>query len=274
MSEPKNTIIREHGDMLDVSIAGHLQTIPKCTCGKCIVRRLREGLFTPFPYNKDLASTYKDDYDWKTNPLGPNDDYNRSKHNSFEGAYKEHIPTSLISTAKMDYKPFKVKQEEKKKPPEDPFKIPLIGKSTYDRHYPSWGPIEPTGDKLGPPEEIDVPLRGVPNYKESYPKYDDKYYTNGEPLNFSKPTLKFTGDLDPRTTYNEAYKPTDLSNKNYFPDDQLINGAIGESTALISGPNAPGILGTTYRRDYVKYDDSMCKLRKWLNARGMRHLVI
>lgn len=62
-----NTIIREHGNMLDVSIDGKFQTVPKCTCGKCIVRRLRENLFTPFPYAKDLASTYKDDYDWKTN---------------------------------------------------------------------------------------------------------------------------------------------------------------------------------------------------------------
>jgi hypothetical protein len=273
MSETTNTIIREHGDKLDVSIGGKFQTVPKCTCGKCIVRRLRENVFTPFPYAKDLASTYKDDYDWKTNQKeGP--EYNRSKHNSFEGAYKEHIPTSLISTAKMSYKPFKVREEKKQIPEEAPYQIPFIGKSTYNRHYPDWGTSEPQGEKVSPPEDINVPLRGIPNYKESYPRYDDKYYTNGEPLNFSKPTLKFDGELDPRTTYNEAFKPTDLGNKNYFPDDQLINGAKGENTALMSGPNAPGILGTTYRRDYIKYDDAMCKLRKWLNARNMRYLVI
>ena len=270
-----NTIIREHGNMLDVSINGKYQTVPKCTCGKCIVRRLRENLFTPFPYAKDLSSTYKNDYDWKTNPKeDPDLDYNRSKHNSFEGAYKEHIPTSLISTAKMSYKPFKVKEEQKKKPDDEPYKVPFIGKSTYNRHYPDWGVGEQTGDQVPPPEEIIVPLRGVPNYKESYPRYDDKYYGSGEPLNFTKPTLKFDGEIDPRTTYNEAFKPTDLSNKNYFPDDQLINGAKGENTALMAGPNAPGILGTTYRRDYIKYDDGMCKLRKWLNARNMRYLVI
>ena len=137
MSDPANTIIREHGNMLDVSINGKFQTVPKCTCGKCIVRRLRENLFTPFPYAKDLSSTYKDDYDWKTNPKeGP--EYNRSKHNSFEGAYKEHIPTSLISTAKMSYKPFKVREEKKQRPEETPYQIPFIGKSTYNRHYPDW----------------------------------------------------------------------------------------------------------------------------------------
>ena len=174
----------------------------------------------------------------------------------------------------MSYKPFKVREERKQKPEEEPYKIPFIGKSTYNRHYPDWGTSEPQGDKVPPPEEIIVPLRGIPNYKESYPRYDDKYYTNGEPLNFTKPTLKFDGELDPRTTYNEAFKPTDLGNKHYFPDDKLINGAKGENTALMSGPNAPGILGTTYRRDYIKYDDTMCKLRKWLNARNMRYLVI
>ena len=40
-------------------------------------RRLLENLFTPFPYAKDLSSTYKNDYDCKTNPKeGPNLEYN------------------------------------------------------------------------------------------------------------------------------------------------------------------------------------------------------
>ena len=267
--------IVEHGDMIDVTIDGQLKTVPKCTCGKCIVRRLRGNINPSFPYNKNLASTYTNDYDWKTNPKeDPNTIYNRSKHNSFEGAYREHIPTSLISTAKMCYKPFKVKEEEKQKPKNDELKIPFLGRSTYTRHYPSWGDITPCPNTLDKIEDINVPLRGVPNYTESYPKYDDRYYKDTEPLNFNKATLKFTGDIDPRTSYNEDYKPNDLSNKIYFPDDKLINGAKGENTVLQNGPNAPGNLNTTYKRDYIKYDDHMCKLRKWLNERGMRFLVI
>ena len=66
-----------------------------------------------------MASTYKDDYDWKINVLDdPKSVYNRSKHSSFEGAYSWHIPTSLISTVKMSFKPFKEKEEEKQKPKE------------------------------------------------------------------------------------------------------------------------------------------------------------
>ena len=62
MTEPANTIIREHGNMLDVSIDGKFQTIPKCTCGKCIVRRQRKNEDPSIPYNKDLQSVYTSDY--------------------------------------------------------------------------------------------------------------------------------------------------------------------------------------------------------------------
>lgn len=264
------------GQLMDVTIDGKHQLIPKCICGKCIVRRLRKDNFGAIPYNKDLATTYKDDYDWKTNvPEDPNKTYNRAKHNSFEGAYKEHIPTSLISTQKMDFKPFKVKEEKKKKDPEDPFKIPFQGRSTYIRHYPDWGAMTPVPDS---PEDaipdINVPLRGNSNYKESYPRYDPKFYTSGDPLNFAKSTLKFYGDLDPRTTYGENFKPVDFSNKNYFPDEIPINTAQGENTVLNPAPNAPGNMKTTYRRDYIKYDDKICPCRRWLNERNMRYLVI
>ena len=174
----------------------------------------------------------------------------------------------------MCYKPFKVREEEKQKPKENELVVPFIGKSTYTRHYPFWGKLQPNAKPLQPREEINVPLRGIPNYKESYPRYEDRYYNNGEPLNFCKSTLKFDGDLDLRTTYNEDYKPNDLNNKIYFPDDQLINGAKGESTFLRNPPNAPGNLSTTYRKDYIKYEDRMCKLTQWLNSRGMRYLII
>ena len=53
--------IVEHGDSMDVTIDGQLRTVPKCTCGKCIVRRLRGNNFPAFPYNKNMCSTYIDD---------------------------------------------------------------------------------------------------------------------------------------------------------------------------------------------------------------------
>jgi len=185
-----------------------------------------------------MASTYKDDYPWKTNdPENPDDVYNRAKHSNFDGQYKENIPTSLMSTMKMDYRPFKVKGTEPKKKEIDDFKIPFMGKSVYKKEYPNWGAMTPVPDSPDDAiPDIQVPLRGISNYNENYVKHPDEYYKKGDPLNFSKPTLKFDGDLDPRTTYNEAYKPVD----NTFRDDNPFNAAKGENTALMSADNAPG----------------------------------
>ena len=36
--------------MLEVTIDGVKTKVPQCTCGKCIVRRLRKDFFTSFPY--------------------------------------------------------------------------------------------------------------------------------------------------------------------------------------------------------------------------------
>jgi len=258
--------------MLEVTINGQKTFVPPCTCGKCIVRRLRKDFFNGFPYNKDMASTYKDDYPWKTNdPENPDDVYNRAKHSNFDGQYKENIPTSLMSTMKMDYRPFKVKSTDPKKKEVDDFKIPFMGKSVYKKEYPNWGAMTPVPDSPDDAiPDIQVPLRGISNYNENYVKHPDEYYKKGDPLNFSKPTLKFDGDLDPRTTYNEAYKPVD----NTFRDDNPFNAAKGENTALMSADNAPGAFDTTYKRDYKKYGSGMCELRKYLNARNMRYLVI
>lgn len=274
MTDLEADLIRENVDTLDVTVHGNFRTIPQCKCGKCIVRRLRGNHNTEFPYNKDMHSTYIDDYGWKTGVKDdPNSVYNRAKHNSFEGGYKEHLPSTLISTAKMCYRPFLVKKEEKKEIPVEECKVPLLGRSTYLRDYPSWGKIQPPKKEGETQENIIVPLRGVSNYKESYPKYNDRYYSNAEPLNFQNSTLKFNGDLDPRTTYNDNYKPNDLSNKNYFPDEEPINTAKGENNVLKSAPILGNTL-STYRRDYVPYEDKECKLRKYLNARGIRYLVI
>lgn len=260
---------------MEVTINGKLEKVPPCTCGKCIVRRLRKNFFNSFPYNKNLASTYANDYDWKTNtPDDPNEVYNRSKHTGFEGQYKEHIPTSLISTMKMDYKPFKVKLEEKPKTTKEPFVIPFMGRTTYQQNYPDWGSIPVSnGDGTKMPD-INVPLRGQSNYVENYPRYDEKFYKKGEPLDFAKSTLNFYGKLNPRTTYGEEFKPADFSNTNYFPKEPLINTAKGENTVFKPADYPPNNFSSEYANSYRPYDDKMCELRKYLNARGMKFLEI
>ena len=48
--------------MLEVTINGELKKVPQCTCGKCIVRRMRKNEDPSIPYPKDLASVYTTDY--------------------------------------------------------------------------------------------------------------------------------------------------------------------------------------------------------------------
>ena len=73
------------------------------------------------------------------------------------------------------------------------------------------------------------------------------------------------GKLADDTTYNTDYVPHELSNERFKPL---------QNSNFISAENPPDNFDTTYRINYIDYDDKMCRLRKYLNARGMRYLVI
>ena len=49
------------------------------------------------------------------------------------------------------------------------------------------------------------------------PRYDEKFYKKGEPLDFAKATLNFYGKINPRTTYGDAFKPVDFGNSELLP---------------------------------------------------------
>jgi len=254
--------------MLEVEINGVKTIVPQCTCGKCIVRRLRQNMGSNIPYSKNLASTYTTDYPWK-NPLKDPGFYNRSKHTGFENQYKETLPNGMLSTMKDDYRPYEVETEKIEKDPTKIFSTPFIGRTMNESQFPNWGAIthEPVEQEKFP--EINVPFRGISNYDENYQKYPDQYYKMREPLNFAKSTQKFTGKLNPDTTYGTDYKPYDVKGR----ENPLENPNL-TSYAFLPCDNAPDNFDTTYRNDYIKYDDAMCKLRIYLNQRGMRYLVI
>ena len=67
------------------------------------------------------------------------------------------------------------------------------------------------------------------------------------------------------TTYNTDFIPHESNNERFKP---LM------SSNFINSDNPPDNFDTTYKINYVNYDDKMCRLRKYLNARGMRYLVI
>ena len=258
--------------MLEVTIDGIKTKVPQCTCGKCIVRRLRKDFFTSFPYSKDLGSTYTIDYPWKTRIKDPGY-YNRSMHTGFENSYKEHLPNGMISEMKSKYLPYKIDLDHLKKDPAQIYSIPFIGRSTNEVMFPNWGSITSEKKEEVKLPDINVPFRGNSNYLENYVKYPDKFYQGREPLNFAKATLKFYGNIKPDTTYRTSYKPVDFNQPHYFPKDKDVNPNL-KSFAFMPADFPPDNFDTTYRRAYVDYEDKMCKLRQYLNARGMRYLVI
>lgn len=257
---------------MEVDLNGQKVTVPNCTCGKCIVRRMRKDFFTSFPYSKNLGSTYFHDYDWKTTGAGP-EFYNRSKHSGFEGSYKEHLPTSLISTTKFDYRPFKVKLEDEKPTERVVESVPFFGRSTYSSAYPNWGSSICSDNKRVSLPEIKVPLRGNSNYRENYNMYDPRFYKKRDPTNFSKSTLEFYGKLNPDTTYGTTYKPVDFNNPHYFSKDKFRKPDI-EKSSLIPADFPKSNFESNYYQSFVDFKDQKCKLAEFLKKSGMKSLEI
>ena len=254
--------------MLEVIIDGERTHVPECTCGKCIVRKKRDYMEPSIPYN-NLKSTYTDHYPPKTSIKDPGY-YNRSMHTSFEGQIKDPLPNGLTSTMKGDYLPYDIRPTKGKG--QGPYEIvdkPFMGRTTNQDTYPNWGaPVHDPNACPNYDEDIKVPLRGQSNYTENYVPYPVENYKMREPLNFAQDHNKPFGKLNDDTTYNTDYTPkaTAVREPEYNPNLK--------SNAFKTPDFAPSDFDTTYRKNYINYDDKMCRLRKYLNARGIRYLVI
>ena len=247
--------------MLDVEIEGVRTRVPQCTCGKCIVRKKRIEEDPSIPYNKDLASIYTSDYPPKK-PIKDKGFLNRAKLSGFDNQYKENLPGGLTSTMKGDYIPYDVELEDPKKKTYDIYTGPFIGPTTNDVHYLNWGSTGSVPTKMTTFPDIHIPLRGNSNYNENYIKYPN--YKPRDPVkntDYDKPHGKLAGD----TTYKTDYVPKDSDYEKIKPL---------QSNNFITADNPPDNFDTTYRTNYINYDDKICRLRKYLNARGLRYLVV
>lgn len=257
---------------MNVSLNGKTVTVPYCTCGKCVVKRMRKDFFSSFPYSKNLGSTYAQDFDWKTQGQSP-EFYNRSKHSGFEGTHKEHLPTSLVSTMKFDYRPFQVKLEDQKPQEQVVESVPFFGRSTYVTAYPNWGSTHIGDNKRPVLPEIKVPLRGNSNYRENYNQYDTKFYKKRDPTNFQKNTLAFFGKLNPDTTYGNSFKPVDFNQAHYFGKEQYKKPDI-EKSSMIPADFPKSNFESNYSQSFVDFKDKQCMLAEFLKKTGMKHLEV
>ena len=258
---------------MEVIIEGHQVNIPYCTCGKCLVIRSRKDALGGLPYNKNLNSVYSQDFGWKSPGSSSSPVYNKAKHSAFEDVYKEHLPTGLLSTMKLDYKPFLVKMEETKNNEMIVKSIPFIGRSTNSCMFPGWG-----SSKLGNADdvacpEIKVPLRGKSNYKENYERYEPRFYSERQSPVIARPTLGFFGQFNGETSFKNSYVPIDLNQPHYFPKGKKIKAVI-EKSQIINPPLPKSNFLSNYEQSFFEYKDKICLLREHLKSRGLNSLKI
>ncbi len=251
----------------------HAMGVPLCTCGKCVVVRVRKDLFEKFPYRKNLASSYGSDFDWKNADKNP-DFYNRSKHTGFEGSYREHLPSGLISTMKFDYKPFRVQREHKVPEEHKVISAPFFARTTNQVTYPNWGSMNSCNEKNTKLPEIRVPFRGNSNYAQNYGGYDPEVYKNRNPLLKTNPTLEFYGKFKPDTTFNTSFKPIDLNQPHYFNRERVTKTMVEGKSSLEPANFPKSNFESLYSRSYIDYKDFKCPLHEHMKKSGTRTLEI
>lgn len=246
--------------------------VPICVCGKCIVKRMRNDVLQKFPYGKNLGSTYNLEFDWKSNQKNP-DFYNRSKHSGFEGVHREHLPTGLMSTMKFDYKPFKVKSEEKKQQEHKVFSVPFFGRTTNNIMYPSWGTSSSSNNDKTDLPQIKVPFRGNSNYTENYMKHDPMFYKKRDQI-VPKATLDFYGRFNPDTTFNTSFRKVDFNQPHYFNHERITKTIVEGKSSFVHANFPKSNFESLYSQAYVDYNDKKCPLADYLNKNGHKYLEI
>jgi hypothetical protein len=187
-----------------VEIDGEKVTVPLCSCGYCIIRRDREGnRNTKYPYNRSMATTYTNSFQKKSNGVSA-PYFNRSVRNAFDGKYKEHLTSGLLSTMKFDFRPFMIKLDSCKNDGNYIENTPFFGRSTYGCNFPSWGGAT-CGNGLPPKLPlIPVPFRGNSNYAEQYKPFGEVKLSSPE----KRPTcsLEFRGRILNDSNSKESYQ--------------------------------------------------------------------
>lgn len=251
---------------MNVEINGEKLTVPLCSCGKCIIRRNRDkNRLTKYPYSNFMGTTYSKAYVRKDKELSA-PYLNRSLRNGFDGKFREHLTSGLISTMKFDFKPFMIKLDPKRGENNDFENTPFFGRSTYGCNFPSWGAAS-TGN--GPKDKlplISVPFRGGSNYNDSYKTFDEDGYKNSPEIK-QFASINFRGrilnDSNGRESYQGLNNPFSMEKPKKY---DIEKGAFLPATY-------PKDLGSTYNESFGDFKDS-CELRGYLKKKGMNKLEL
>lgn len=247
---------------MNVEINGETKIVPICTCGKCIIRRNRDGNNSKYPYNRNMGTTYRNSFQNKGKGLSA-PFLNRSVRNNFDGKFREYLTSGLLSTMKFDFKPYLVKMNNNDLGEKDKDDTPFFGRSTYDRNFPSWGKASSGNLPKEKLPFIQVPFRGETIYNNDYKKQIPE---KNNPCLKQTSSLGFNGKILNDTNGRESYKPlqpftmekqrkTDIEKTTNFPADY------------------PKEFDSTYGVSYLNFDKN-CELAQYLKKSGMKNLEI
>lgn len=250
---------------MNVEINGEKLTVPFCSCGKCIIRRNRDGnRNSKYPYNRKMGTTYTNAFQKKDKGLSA-PYFNRSLRNGFDGKYKQHLTSGLMSTMKFDFKPFMIKLDLDRLPNKEMENTPFYGRSTYGTNFPSWGsPSSGNGPKDKLPL-ISVPFKGNSNYDDSYKPFDEDYRTS--PKCLIPCSMEFRGRILNDPNQRESYQ----DRKNPFSMEKPKKYDI-EKTLIIPA-EYPKEFNSTYGGSFGDLN-SNCELANYLRKSGMSNLEL
>lgn len=251
---------------MNININGENLKVPLCTCGKCIIRRNRDGnRNSKYPYNNKMGSTYTDSFQRKGK--GQSAAFlNRSIRNNFDGKYKEHLTSGLISTMKFDFKPFLIKRNDNEDNNKKYENIPFYGRSTYGSNFPSWGGASSGNGEKEKLPFIPIPFRGGTNYSDNYIRFEN--HNNHAPYK-QESTLGFNGKILNESNVKESYRPIPM--ERFFSMERPSKNEIEKD--LLIPADYPKEFGSTYGNSF-KNLGAECELASYLKKSGMKNLEL
>jgi len=259
---------------MNIELNGEKLTVPFCSCGKCIIRRDRNGnRGTKYPYNKNMGSTYNKTHDLKGKGLSALY-FNRSIRNGFEGSYKEHLTAGLMSTMKFDFKPFLIKLDNSRLENQNLEQTPFFGKSTYSANFPSWGGASSGNGLKEKLPIINVPFRGNSNYLENHKKFEEENYRYLSPNLKQHSTLEFKGKILNDSNFKESYKPFEKEKTYYLNPDRPKKADKEKAVIIPADYPKSGNFGSTYGLNFKDSLNTDCELAQFLKKSGLNNLEL
>lgn len=238
---------------------------PICSCMKCIIRRERSQRKGNYQFSS-LGTNYMKEFKEKKMITSPKY-FNRSNRNCFDGTFKQHLSSGLMSTMKFDFKPFKVKLDEDNSNKRNLKSFPFWGNSSYNSTYANYGSASNGNDPKQNLPFIKIPFRGNSNYIENFKKYKDDVYSNRDPSLPINCSLGFKGFMSPQSVKSEQFPPADFNTQGHYFSPERTYKAVKEKSNIIPAKyhNADS---TTYE-NFFNDKNKNCELESYLQTKGM-----